>query len=464
MRNTFVVAALAIAVLALAIAAWWYRPASEPTVPAPQSTLTVPQSPTASVEDATPPASTQPAATNTAPSTADPQPATIAGKSEDKLPPTSEGAAKPVASQAERTTKAEPGTTVKHEQEIAAAKSAPESPKAPKTAMAETKPVTQPAAQPDKTGIAPPTPPSFDVVRIERDGTAVIAGRAQPGAEIILRLGGRTITTAEANRRGEWVAVISDPLPTGPSNLELRARLGDTVLSSDSALAVIVPDRPDRKPVMTAAADKAASSSERPATEKAEPAPVDSADTNSGTALAVLVPKDGDVRPRLLQKPEPSGQSANRSLTLDSVDYDDKGNVVLSGNAPAGSTVRTYIDNEPAGESKAGEDRAWEVKPPSSLPAGNYTLRVDQVDDQGKVTSRVELPFTRVSAEKVLAASAAQYRVVVQPGNSLWRIARRVYGRGVLYTVIYRANDDQIRDPDMIFPGQVFDLPETRRN
>lgn len=463
MRNTFVVAALAIAIVALAIAAWWYRPASEPTVPAPQSTLAIPQSPTASVEEAASPASTQPAATNTAPSAAaDPQPATIAGKLEDKLPPTSERTAKPVASQAERTTKAEPRTTV--ERETAADNSASESPKSPKTAMAKAKPVAQPAAQPDKTGIAPPTPPSFDVVRIERDGTAVIAGRAEPGAEITLRLGDRTITTAEANRRGEWVAVISDPLPTGPSNLELRARLGDTVLYSDSALAVIVPDRPDRKPVMTAAADKAASSSERSATEEAAAAPVNSADASSGTALAVLVPKDGDVRPKLLQKPEPSGQSANRSLTLDSVDYDDKGNVVLSGNAPAGSTVRTYIDNEPAGESKAGEDRAWEVKPPSSLPAGNYTLRVDQVDDQGKVTSRVELPFTRVSAEKVLAASAAKYRVVVQPGNSLWRIARRVYGRGVLYTVIYRANDEQIRDPDMIFPGQVFDLPETRHN
>ena len=126
--------------------------------------------------------------------------------------------------------------------------------------------------------------------------------------------------------------------------------------------------------------------------------------------------------------------------------------------------MRTYIDNKIVGESTADKSRAWEVRPPASLPAGNYTLRVDQLDTAGKVASRVELPFTRVSADKVLAASAARYRVVVQPGNSLWRIARRVYGRGMLYTVIYRANDEQIRDPDMIYPGQVFDLPETRQN
>ena len=50
-------------------------------------------------------------------------------------------------------------------------------------------------------------------------------------------------------------------------------------------------------------------------------------------------------------------------------------------------------------------------------------------------------------------------KVVVQPGNSLWRISRRLYGRGVLYTVIYEANKEQIADPDLIYPGQVFKTP-----
>ncbi|HJN60936.1 MAG TPA: LysM peptidoglycan-binding domain-containing protein, partial [Alphaproteobacteria bacterium] len=49
--------------------------------------------------------------------------------------------------------------------------------------------------------------------------------------------------------------------------------------------------------------------------------------------------------------------------------------------------------------------------------------------------------------------------VVVQPGNSLWRIARRAYGGGVYYTEIYGANRAQILDPDMIFPGQILALP-----
>ena len=48
----------------------------------------------------------------------------------------------------------------------------------------------------------------------------------------------------------------------------------------------------------------------------------------------------------------------------------------------------------------------------------------------------------------------------VQPGNSLWRLARRSYGEGLRYTDIYEANKDQIRNPDLIYPGQVFVLPK----
>ncbi len=55
--------------------------------------------------------------------------------------------------------------------------------------------------------------------------------------------------------------------------------------------------------------------------------------------------------------------------------------------------------------------------------------------------------------------------VVVQPGGNLWTIARRTYGAGIQYTTIYKANRDQIADPDLIYPGQVFVLPDAgRRN
>ena len=76
---------------------------------------------------------------------------------------------------------------------------------------------------------------------------------------------------------------------------------------------------------------------------------------------------------------------------------------------------------------------------------------------EGAVLARVETPFSRAEVEEIEVAGD---NVVVQPGNSLWRIARRVYGRGIQYTVIYQANSGQIVDPDLIYPGQIFNLPD----
>ncbi len=175
--------------------------------------------------------------------------------------------------------------------------------------------------------------------------------------------------------------------------------------------------------------------------------------------LAILLPKSGDAPARLLQKPEPKGRSATDRLSVDTVEYDIKGKLVVTGSAPKEATVRTYVDNKPVGVAQADKDKGWQLKPKEEVAPGAHTLRVDQVNKEGRVVSRVELPFVRVAKAEVLATKAARYRVIVQPGNSLWRIARRVYGSGTRFTVIYQANDDQIRDPDTIFPGQVFDLP-----
>ena len=51
-------------------------------------------------------------------------------------------------------------------------------------------------------------------------------------------------------------------------------------------------------------------------------------------------------------------------------------------------------------------------------------------------------------------------QVVVQPGQNLWRLARRAYGAGIRYTVIFLANRGQIRDARLIYPGQVFAVPD----
>ena len=93
----------------------------------------------------------------------------------------------------------------------------------------------------------------------------------------------------------------------------------------------------------------------------------------------------------------------------------------------------------------------------AAVAPGDHTLRLDQLAPDGRVAARVEAPFRRVLPAELPIAGAQI--VVVQPGESLWRIARRLYGDGIHYTDIYQANLSLIRDPDRIFPGQVFATP-----
>ena len=298
--------------------------------------------------------------------------------------------------------------------------------------------------------------PSFDIVRLAKDGTAVIAGRAPAGSTVELLLGGQKFAEAPASNRGEWVVVIDKPLPSGQAELDLKATMPDgRTLESESVVVVIVPGGKPETPI------------ERTQKKSATAVKADASDTKKSpemetkTALAVLLPKSGDAPAKLLQKPEPKGGPSSNKLSVDTVEYDSKGNVVVTGSAPEGAKVQTYVDNKPVGVALADRDKSWQLKPDKEVSPGIHTLRVDQVDRTGKVVSRVELPFVRVARSEVLATTITRHRVIVQPGNSLWRIARRVYGSGVRYTVIYQANDAQIRDPHMIFPGQVFDLPAT---
>lgn len=165
----------------------------------------------------------------------------------------------------------------------------------------------------------------------------------------------------------------------------------------------------------------------------------------------------------VLQAPE--APEVMGDIALDAITYDAAGAVSLSGRG-ASDFVRVYLDNRAVTTSRIADDGSWRVALPE-VETGVYTLRIDAVETDGRVSSRVETPFLREDRAAIAAADAAATgataaaRVVtVQPGNTLWALARERYGEGILYVRIFEANRDAIRDPDLIYPGQVFDLPE----
>lgn len=288
-------------------------------------------------------------------------------------------------------------------------------------------------AQDDKA--ADPDKPSFDVVRLSQQGDSVMAGRAEPGSTVEILAGDEAIGTVTADERGEWVFLPTEPLPPGNHELSLRAKgtEGDE-FRSDHVVVLVVPKKGE---------DIAG----RPTEEDSQP-------------LALLVPSEGaEGTTTILQKPKsvPGGvETESGDLALDSVDYDDKGDLSLSGRGKPNASVRVYLNNDFVGEAPVDEDGRWQAKPPENVDPGVYDLRVDQVVEE-TVVSRLELPFSRSGP---ITALKDEQLIIVQPGNSLWRIARRTLGEGLAYTVIYDANKNQIRDPDLIYPGQIFQVPK----
>jgi hypothetical protein len=286
--------------------------------------------------------------------------------------------------------------------------------------------------------------PSFDVVRVNRRGDAVIAGRAAPGAEVTVRDAGRDIGSVMADERGEWVLLPDEPLAPGDRELTIVVRLpsGDEI-ESDHSVVLSIPERGDE---------------------------------TGETPLAVLVPRDGDGASRPLQVPTTeasvdesgvmadatSGSSTDEIVVeagvgIDSVDYDEAGEMIISGRAEPGASLNIYVDDAYVGTAKPDADGRWTLRPGERLTPGTHTVRVDKVNSEGVVLARIETPLARVKPEELLIGEA---KIVVQPGNSLWRIARRAYGGGIYFSVIYDANRANIRNPDLIYPGQVFSIPD----
>jgi nucleoid-associated protein YgaU len=292
-----------------------------------------------------------------------------------------------------------------------------------------TGPRTAPPAARDSAG--PVNGPTFDVVRINPQGDAVMAGRAKPGAKVEIYDGDKLIGEVTADARGEWVFVPDTPL--APGNRELSLVMIDedgTRIRSENVVVLAVPEPGE------AVAGTPGATPDRP--------------------LVLMVPRQGAGGSQVLQRPH-GGDAAAGMLSVDTVDYDDDGKLDISGHAAQDANVHLYLDNDFLGRATAGGGAgAWRHRPEKRAAEGVHTLRADQVAKDGTVEARIEVVFAR--AVPLTGVKPGTF-VVVEAGNSLWRIARNTYGSGLNYTVIYDANKNQIKDEDLIYPGQVFALP-----
>jgi nucleoid-associated protein YgaU len=157
---------------------------------------------------------------------------------------------------------------------------------------------------------------------------------------------------------------------------------------------------------------------------------------------------------------------AQTEVRLDAIAYDLEGGVVLSGRGPADTQVQILLDNRPIELGEIGPGGNWSLDLPDVDP-GTYTLTVAQLSPEGEIEARVDTPFLREDPARIAASpmlvEAGVSVITVQPGFTLWGIAEANFGEGIAYVQIFERNRGAIRDPDLIFPGQIFSLPDLPR-
>ena len=276
-----------------------------------------------------------------------------------------------------------------------------------------------------------------------------------------------TDTSAPTSSTDDTAATDTGTSDTGSSDTaaaQAPATTGAAAVAETVAAAVAsTPSEQTTTDIATATATATESTNAAPAPEPAAaPAPEPAPATETAQAAAPMVLRANDEGVALVQAAPNAEPNSPATVALDTISYDDEGEVQLQGRAgdreDGKTVVRVYVDNQPVADADVKDDGTWASTLPK-VAAGVYTLRVDQLNAQGRVTSRAETPFKREEKQQLAAAPQKARVVTVQPGSTLWAIARERYGEGILYVRVFNANRDRIRDPDLIYPGQVFDLP-----
>jgi nucleoid-associated protein YgaU len=301
--------------------------------------------------------------------------------------------------------------------------------------------------------------PAFDIARIEPTGEAVIAGRATPGATVELLRSGELHDRAVADQSGQFV-MVPPRLPSGTYDLTLRAKQPDgKQAASKQSVAVALEPSPTDRPL-----------------------------------VALMTPDKPTV---VLSQPAAPKPMAG-AVVVEAVETEPGGKLHVSGQAGPGAAVRLYLNDSFVASVTAGADGRFAITINEGMAPGSYRVRLDEVEsNSGAVRARAEVRFNvpdtvvtasvppqaTASKRPDIAAAAKQPQLAgvatvlpdgdppstmvvpkivtttVSRGDSLWRLSRDTYGAGTRYAVIYKANREQIRNPNLIYPGQIFVLP-----
>ena len=258
---------------------------------------------------------------------------------------------------------------------------------------------------------------SFDLVRISQEGDAVMAGKSEPNKKIKLFDGQDLLAEFESDANGEWIWLSEIPLKSGIKKFKLKySKIEDSRVQSGQTIIVFV----DKK-------------------DKSKPKVVKFFNDENGSLEMLNLDKVSD------------------GVTLDFLNYSSSGLMIFSGRTSPNTNLEINQLTKKLGETKSDETGKWKFVI-NYNQISNENISIETIINGEKAI----LSFSASKLDEKLNKKNVELnnnQIIVKKGNSLWRIARKTLGGGIFYTEIYKNNYKKIKNPHLIFPGQVFNIP-----
>ena len=261
----------------------------------------------------------------------------------------------------------------------------------------------KPAAAPADAAQSSAATPTFDVLRVEPDGSAVIAGKAQPGAKLEILSNGKVVAQTTIDGTGDFAAVFDNPLPPGDHELVLRSTdASGKATQSEEVATVSVPD--GKTGELLAMVSKPGKASRVLAMPEAAPPALQPQAAPSQQPAATSEPSANTASAPLAGTAAPSAAAPlTSSVQVTAVEFEGS-KIFVAGSAPAGSTVRALVDDREIGKSTTEASGHFVVEGDVDLSVGSHIITVEELNADGTAKVRVRVPFERPQTDQATVA------------------------------------------------------------
>ncbi|MEK9598964.1 MAG: LysM peptidoglycan-binding domain-containing protein, partial [Alphaproteobacteria bacterium] len=358
------------------------------------------------------------------------------------------------------------------------------------------------------------------MTQVSPDGTSVFGGVGPAGQTVLLFNGDNVIAEAIINEKGDWVAIPETMFEAGSHFIQLaiKPNVDETDKQETNKLSLTVVTEPVSQnspkldnPKLDENEGLPLTPNSTPATQQSQDAEIadlavviDIEENKQDKPLVVFVPKSDTSIPVIVQTPnqftenqaiiksgdtgivsnDGSDEERLRSVAsvLDTADqisnidaepefiqirslsWENKSTLRLSGFASGGYSMRAYFDDQFIAsielDSAPTDNKAYRwsmVSEALMQPNRSYPLLAELIDKNGNIIKKSSID---VSSEALAIGEDGSEMMVIHKGDALWRIAYRAYGQGVRYVDIFKRNNERINDPNLIFPNQIFAIPD----